>query len=45
MLSNVGLGKEFQAEALVYVCHLVNCLLSTAIGGKTLLEKLFGNLL
>ncbi|KAE8732406.1 hypothetical protein F3Y22_tig00002193pilonHSYRG00080 [Hibiscus syriacus] len=33
MLSNVGLGKEFWAEALVYACHIVNRLPSTAIGG------------
>ncbi|KAE8684117.1 hypothetical protein F3Y22_tig00111151pilonHSYRG00072 [Hibiscus syriacus] len=42
MLSNAGLGKEFWAEALVYACHLVNRLPSTAIGGKTPLEKWFG---
>ncbi|KAE8654775.1 glutamate-ammonia ligase family protein [Hibiscus syriacus] len=35
-------GKEFWAEALVYACHLVNRLPSTAIGGKTPLEKWFG---
>ncbi|KAE8719078.1 hypothetical protein F3Y22_tig00109978pilonHSYRG00092 [Hibiscus syriacus] len=32
MLSNARLGKEFWAEALVYACHLVNRLPSTAIG-------------
>ncbi|KAE8692332.1 hypothetical protein F3Y22_tig00110840pilonHSYRG00095 [Hibiscus syriacus] len=42
MLSNAGLGKEFWAEALFYACHLVNRLPSTAIGGKTPLEKWFG---
>ena len=42
MLSNAGLGKEFWAEALVYACHLVNRLPSTAIGGKTPLEKWSG---
>ncbi|KAE8692759.1 hypothetical protein F3Y22_tig00110831pilonHSYRG00699 [Hibiscus syriacus] len=35
-------GKEFWAEALVYAFHLVNRLPSTAIGGKTPLEKWFG---
>ena len=35
MLSNAGLGKEFQAEAVVYACHLINRLPSTAIEGKT----------
>ena len=39
MLSNVSLGKEFWVEALVYACHIVNRLPSTAIGGKTPLEK------
>ncbi|KAE8703256.1 DEAD-box ATP-dependent RNA helicase 57 [Hibiscus syriacus] len=42
MLSNVGLGKEFWAEALVYACHLINRLPLTVIGGKTPLEKWFG---
>ena len=42
MLSNARLGKEFWAEALVYACHLVNRLPSTAIGGKIPLEKWFG---
>ena len=42
MLSNAGLGKEFWAEALVYACHLVNRLPSTAIGGKMPLEKWSG---
>ncbi|KAE8720956.1 hypothetical protein F3Y22_tig00017808pilonHSYRG00163 [Hibiscus syriacus] len=35
MLSNAGLGKEFWAEALVYACHLVNCLPSIAIGEES----------
>ncbi|KAE8681667.1 GDSL esterase/lipase [Hibiscus syriacus] len=35
-------GKEFWARALVYACHLFNCLPSTAIGGKTPLGKWFG---
>ncbi|KAE8690124.1 hypothetical protein F3Y22_tig00110926pilonHSYRG00104 [Hibiscus syriacus] len=42
ILSNAGLGKEFWVEALVYACHLVNRLPSTAIGGKTPLEIWFG---
>ena len=42
MLSNAGLSKEFWAEALVYACRLINRLPSTAIGGKTPLEKWSG---
>lgn len=42
MLSNAGLGKEFWAEAMTYVCHLVNRLPSTAIDGKTPFEKWYG---
>ncbi|GJU17393.1 retrovirus-related pol polyprotein from transposon TNT 1-94 [Tanacetum coccineum] len=42
MLSNAGLGKEFWAEAVTYVCHLVNRLPSTAIDGKTPFEKWYG---
>ena len=38
MLSNVGLSKNFWAEALAYACYLVNRLPSSAIGGKTPLE-------
>ncbi|KAE8696421.1 GDSL esterase/lipase APG [Hibiscus syriacus] len=38
MLSNVGLGKAFWAEAVTYVGHLINRLPSSAIGGKTPLE-------
>jgi len=44
MLSNAGISKSFWAKALVYACHLVNRLPSSAIGGKALLEgqeKLF----
>ena len=35
MLSNVGLGKEFWAEEVVYACHLINCLPLAAIEDKT----------
>ncbi|KAL0411652.1 UNVERIFIED_CONTAM: Retrovirus-related Pol polyprotein from transposon TNT 1-94 [Sesamum latifolium] len=42
MLSNVGLDRRFCAEAVAYACHLVNRLLSTAIDGKTPMEKWFG---
>ena len=42
MLSNAGLGKQFWAEAVTYACHLINRLPSTAIGGKTPLEKWSG---
>ena len=38
MLSNTGLSKSFWAEALVYACHLINMLPSSAIEGKTPLE-------
>ncbi|KAH9687282.1 hypothetical protein KPL70_014707 [Citrus sinensis] len=38
MLSNAGLGKEFWAEAVVYACHLINRLPSTAIEGRTPME-------
>ena len=44
MLSNAGLGKEFWAEAITYVCHLINRLPSAAIGGKTPFEKWYGKL-
>ena len=42
MLSNAELGRQFWAEALAYANHLVNRLPSTAIGGKTPLEKWSG---
>ena len=38
MLSNADISKSFWAEALAYACHLINRLLSSAIGGKTPLE-------
>ena len=38
MLSNSGLGKIFWAEAVVYACHLINRLPSSAIEGKTPIE-------
>ena len=38
MLSNAGLDKEFWAQAVVYVCHLINRLPSTAIEGRTPME-------
>ena len=38
MLFNVGLLKNFWAEALAYACYLVNRLPSSSIGGKTPLE-------
>ena len=38
MLSNVGLGKEFWAEEVVYACHLINRLPLVAIEGKTPME-------
>ena len=43
MLSNAGLGREFWAEAVTYASHLINRLPSTAIGGKSPLEKWSGN--
>lgn len=42
MLSNARLGKEFWAEAIAYACHIINCLPSAAIGGKTPLAKWYG---
>ncbi|KAH9666232.1 hypothetical protein KPL70_020569 [Citrus sinensis] len=42
-LSNAGLGKEFWAETVVYACHLINRLPSTAIEGKTPIEMWIGN--
>ena len=38
MLSNAELSKNFWAEALTFVCYLVNMLPSSTIGGKTPLE-------
>ena len=38
LLSNAQLDKSFWDEAIVYASHLINELLSTAIGGKTPLE-------
>ena len=35
LLSNAWLDKSFWAEAIVYASHLLNRLLTTAIGGKT----------
>jgi len=41
-ISNAGISKSFCAEALAYVCHLVNRLSSSAIGGKTPLKAWSG---
>jgi len=38
ILSNTGLSKSFSIEALVYACHLINKLPSSATGGKTPLK-------
>ena len=38
MLSNAGLGKQFWAEVVMYASHLINCLPSAALNGKTPLE-------
>ena len=38
MLSNVGLGKQFWVEAVMYASHLINRLPSAALNGKTPLE-------
>ena len=38
MLCNVGLGKEFWAEAVTYTCHLINRLPSTTIDDRIPLE-------
>ncbi|KAE8701188.1 Detected protein of confused Function [Hibiscus syriacus] len=40
MLSNVGLGKTFWAEAVTYTGHLINRIASSTIGEKTPLEEL-----
>ncbi|KAH9688421.1 hypothetical protein KPL70_015118 [Citrus sinensis] len=42
MLSNAGLDKKFWAEAVSYASHLINRLPSTAIRGKTPMEKWSG---
>jgi len=42
LLSNAQLDKSFWAEALEYTSHLMNRLLSTAIGGKTSLDIWLG---
>ena len=42
MLSNAGLSKEFWAKAVVYACHLINRLPSTAIEGRTPMEMWTG---
>ena len=38
LLSNSGLNKSFRDKAMTYASHLINILLSSAIGGKTLME-------
>ena len=38
MLSNAQLDKSFWVEALEYASNIMNRLLSTTIGGKTLLD-------
>ena len=38
MLSNVGLGKQFWVEVVMYASHLINRLPSTALNSKTPLE-------
>ena len=38
ILSNVGLGKQFWAKAVMYASHLINRLPSSAQNGKTPLE-------
>ena len=43
MLSNVGLGRVYWAEAIDYACHLVNRLPSAAIGKKTPKEMWSGH--
>lgn len=34
MLSNVGFGKQFWAEAVSHACHIVNRLPASPLGGK-----------
>ena len=36
------MSKFFWVEALIYACHLINRLLSSVIGDKTIIEFLFG---
>lgn len=43
MVSNAGLGKEFWAEALLYVSHLINKLSATGNEVKTLLDVQSGH--
>ena len=43
MLSNAGLGKDFWAEAVIYVWHLINRLPSAAIESKTAVEMWTGS--
>jgi len=38
MFSNFELSKFFWVEALMYACHLINMLPSSAIGDKTPME-------
>jgi len=38
MLSSSKLSKSFWAKALMYSCLLINRLISSMIGGKTLME-------
>ena len=42
MLSNAGLDRKFWTEAVTYAQHLINHLPSSAINGKTPLEKWYG---
>ncbi|KAM1649747.1 hypothetical protein ACFXTN_002536 [Malus domestica] len=39
MLAQSGLSKAFWAEAITYACHIINRLPSSAIEGKTPIEK------
>ena len=45
MLSNASISECFWAEVLAYACHLVNRLLSFAIGSKTHLEVWSGKVI
>jgi len=42
LLSNSGLNKTFWADTMTYASHLINMLLSSAIGGKTPMEMWSG---